>query len=248
MTGRFYTLTAAALLTAACAAGRPSGSAMPGERQAPPSNSWPDSIRWVETSAEYAASTIQTFRVAAARVEQAAAGRAPRSWAVVVDADDTIINNVPYQAGLARDGVRHTPERFTAWVRRRASTPVPGARSFLEKVRALGGRIAVVTNRLAVECDDTRENLRLLGLDVDAVLCRPPDDGAVADKRPRFTAIAEGRTPVSAAPLEILAFVGDNILDFPAGRQSLRAEGDRAFDEFGVRWFILPNPMYGSWQ
>jgi 5'-nucleotidase (lipoprotein e(P4) family) len=206
----------------------------------------PDNIRWVQSSAEYMAATIQAYRAATARVEAAVRGRAPRTWAVVLDADDTVINNTDYQAGLARDGVPHTPERFTAWVRRRASTPVPGAASFLARVRELGGRIAIVTNRLAIECDDTAEVFRQRALVFDAILCRP--DGANSDKNPRFRAVAAGQTPASATPVEIVAFVGDNILDFPGMSQAMRAQGERAFADFGARWFVLPNPMYGSWQ
>lgn len=208
----------------------------------------PNHIRWVRDSAEYAALTIQAYRVATARVEVEGKNRPPGSWGVVVDADDTIINNLPYQIGLATEGARHTPERFTAWVKTQASTPVPGARQFLARVRSLGGRIAVVTNRLAIECDDTAAVLGKLGLAFDAVLCRPENDAAVADKNPRFQQVAQGQSAASRVPLHIVLFVGDNIQDFPGGRQSLRADGEDAFAEFGLNRIVLPNPMYGSWQ
>lgn len=208
----------------------------------------PDDIRWVRDSAEYAAITTQTYRLATARLEQEARGRAAASWAVVVDADDTIINNLPYQVGLFREGLTHTPERFTAWVTQQASSPVPGARGFLARVRSLGGRIAVVTNRLAIECPDTASVLQKNGLEFDAVLCRPENAPATADKNPRFRQVAMGQSTASTSPLEILMFVGDNILDFPGGSQSMRTQGEGAYAEFGVRWFALPNPMYGSWQ
>lgn len=222
-----------------------------GAQSTPPAESGaalPAQIRWMRDSAEYAALTIQTYRLATARVEQVARNRQAGSWAVVVDADDTIINNLPYQVGLFTDGVRHTPERFTAWVKQQASSPVPGARQFLARVSSLGGRIAVVTNRLATECDDTAAVLRKLGLTFDAVLCRPEGDADPADKNPRFRQVALGQSRASASPLEIVMFVGDNILDFPGGSQSMRAAGEGAFQEFGERWFQLPNPMYGSWQ
>ena len=38
---------------------------------------------------------------------------------------------------------------------RREATPLPGAAAFLARVRELGGRIAIVTNRLESECADT---------------------------------------------------------------------------------------------
>lgn len=208
----------------------------------------PDSIKWVQQSAEYMALTVQTYRIATAHVESAVRSRAAGTWAVVLDADDTVINNLPYQVGLAQEGVKHSPARFTAWVRRRASTPVPGAAKFLARVRELGGRIAVVTNRLPIECDDTAEVLRMNALPFDAVLCRPEGADSNTPKTPRFRAIAAGQTAASRTPIEIVAFVGDNIIDFPDGTQAMRGRGEPAFSEFGARFFLLPNPMYGSWQ
>jgi 5'-nucleotidase (lipoprotein e(P4) family) len=208
----------------------------------------PPNIKWVQSSAEYMALALQAYRAALARVETDARGRAAGTWAVVLDADDTVINNLQYQVGLALEGVKHTPERFTAWVRQRASTPVPGAAPFLARVHQLGGRIGIVTNRLAIECDDTAAVLRQNALAFDAVICRPEGEPESADKTPRYRAIAAGQTAVSRTPIEILVFVGDNIRDFPNGTQAMRAEGEAAFSEIGVRWFVLPNPMYGSWQ
>ncbi len=239
----------AAVLAVGCASGP---AAPPASPSAPAATTraaatLPDSIRWMQNSAEYMAATVQTYRLATTHVESAARGRAAGTWAVVLDADDTVINNIPYQAGLFQDGVVHTPERFTAWVRQRASTPVPGAAKFLARVRELGGRIAIVTNRLQIECADTAENLRMHALAFDAVLCRP-DPPATSDKNPRFRAVAAGETAASRTPVEILAFVGDNILDFPGASQAMKGQGEAAFSEFGVHWFVLPNPMYGSWQ
>ena len=48
--------------------------------------------------------------------------------------------------------------------------------------------------------------------------------------------------------LGILAFIGDNILDFPGLDQRVTTAGEEAYADFGVRFFMLPNPMYGSWQ
>ena len=136
----------------------PAGTARP----SPTPGAIPDNIRWMQISAEYVGIAVQTYRLAAVRVEADAKGRAPGSWGVVLDADDTVINNLEYQAGLARDGVVHSADRFTAFVRTYTSTAVPGAATFLSRVRALGGRIAIVTNRLQIECHDTAELLRRL--------------------------------------------------------------------------------------
>lgn len=206
----------------------------------------PDSIRWVRGAAEYTAALEQIYRVAAAAVERSAQGQAPGSWAVVLDADETVISNATYQEERARARLPYSTESWSAWVKRREATPLPGAQAFLSRVHALGGRIAIVTNRLASECADTAAVFDAHALVYDAMLCRP--DGAPSDKNPRFEDVAAGRTPAGGGPLAVVAFVGDNILDFPRMSQAARTQGAGAFADFGVRLFLVPNPMYGSWQ
>jgi acid phosphatase len=206
----------------------------------------PDSIRWVRDSAEYVAAALQTYAIATTRVEQSATGRATGTWAVVLDADETVISNVAYQLERARAGLAFTPESWNAWVKRRESTPIPGAAAFLTRVRTLGGTIAIVTNRLQSECADTEAVFTRERLIYDVMLCRP--DGSASDKNPRFEAVANGTTPMGGPPLAIVAFVGDNILDFPGLSQAATQQAEGTFAGFGTKYFLLPNPMYGSWQ
>jgi 5'-nucleotidase (lipoprotein e(P4) family) len=200
----------------------------------------------VREAAEYQAALHQVYRQATAFVERAAAGRPPGTWAVVLDADETVISNVTYQLERARQGLGYTAESWNAWVKRREAVPLTGAAAFLTRVQSLGGRVAIVTNRLQSECNDTAAVFEAHALAYDAMLCRP--DGTPSDKNPRFEAVASGRSPLGAASLDVVAFVGDNILDFPKLAQAVKTQGDAGFAEFGVRYFLVPNPMYGSWQ
>jgi 5'-nucleotidase (lipoprotein e(P4) family) len=218
------------------APGAPVSSRPPAAAAAAAATALPDSIRWVQ----------QVYRQAAAHVEREAASRSAGGWAVVLDADETVISNATYQAERARIGASYTPESWNAWVRRREATPLPGAVEFLDRVRALGGRIAIVTNRLQSECADTEAVFASHRLVYDAMLCRP--DGSPSDKNPRFQAVAQGRSAAGAAPLDVVAFVGDNILDFPGLAQAIRNGPPAGFGDFGRRYFLVPNPMYGSWQ
>jgi 5'-nucleotidase (lipoprotein e(P4) family) len=179
-------------------------------------------------------------------VEAHARDRAAGSWAVILDADETIISNLTYQIERARQGLGYSTESWNLWVKRREATPLPGAAAFLARVRALGGRIAIVTNRLQSQCADTAAVFEKHALVYDAMLCRP--NGSPSDKNPRFEAVAAGKSPASASPLDVVAFLGDNIQDFPKLTQSVKAGSEAAFGEFGVRFFVLPNPMYGSWE
>ena len=211
-----------------------------------PATTDPDSIRWVRDAAEYRAAVVQAYRMATIHVETESRSRTAGSWAVVLDADETIISNLTYQEERARQGLVYTSESWNAWVKRRAATPLPGAAAFLARVRTLGGRIAVVTNRLQSECDDTAAVFARYQLAYDAMLCRP--NGGPSDKNPRFEAVAAGQTRAGTSPLDVVAFVGDNIQDFPGLGQSVKDQGEAGLAAFGARFFVLPNPMYGSWQ
>jgi len=206
----------------------------------------PTEIRWVQNSAEYEAIARQVYRQAENAVEEAAAGRGPGTRGVVLDADETVISNLTYPRERAERGLTYSPESWAAWVARKAATPLPGARAFLDRVRELGGRIAIVTNRLGSECDDTEAVLALHNLPYDAIFCRP--DGAPGDKNPRFEQAAVALAAAGQPPVSLLAFVGDNIHDFPGQSQALKGADDEAFSVFGSRFFLIPNPMYGSWQ
>jgi len=206
----------------------------------------PEAIRWARDSAEHRALFLQVYRAASAHVEREAATRAPGTWAVVLDADETVIDNSLYQLERARAGQPFDAASWKAWCARREAVPLPGASAFLSRVRALGGRIAIVTNRSAAECPDTEAVFRAHGLAYDAMLCKP--DAGPSDKNPRFEAVARGKTAAGLPPLELVTVVGDNIQDFPEESQAIRERADDAFAEFGARFFVLPNPMYGSWE
>ena len=207
-----------------------------------------DGVKWFRVSAEYGAITRSVYRAATEAVANAARGKSPDSWAVVLDADETVLDNSVFQRDLTRGVAPFSEDLWATFVRTRSSVPVPGARAFLERVKELGGRIAIVTNRFDNLCEDTRENFRAQGLPFDVVLCRAQTGTNTGDKNPRFASAANGSAFGDSKTRDVVAFVGDNILDFPALNQSLRDRPDADYAEFGKRYFILPNPMYGSWQ
>ena len=202
-------------------------------------------IHWTRGSAEHRAAFLQTYRMAGERLREMAAGLPAGSWAVILDADETVLDNSTYQKRIADAGQGYQSETWNAWVRERAAPALPGAAEFTQLARSLGGRVAIVTNRDDVVCEPTRENLRRVNVVFDVALCRPPESG---DKNPRFQAVERGAAIPGAGPLRVLMWVGDNIQDFPGLGQDVRTQPDAAFAEFGRRFIVLPNPMYGSWE
>ena len=214
------------------------------EAPAPTALEDPMALHWARTAAEHRAVYEQTFRWIGERVAAQAQGRDRGTWAVIMDADETVLGNSEYQLRRARQGLGYTPKSWNAWVREEAAPALPGAVALVRRIREMGGRVAIVSNRDEEVCDPTRRNLEAVGLDVDVVLCRQRPGG----KEGRFRAVAEGGTSAGLPPLEVVAWVGDNIQDFPGGSQELRGAEPESLADFGVRFFILPNPMYGSWE
>ena len=219
------------------------------------------STLYVQTAAEYAALTRQVFRSAQQQMQRALRDSAwtafppqeedeayrKRPPAVVVDVDETVLDNSPYQARLIRDGERYDTQSWNAWVREEQAEAVPGAVRFAQAAEKAGVTVVYLTNRDAEVEGATRRNLRALGFPLagarDVILTQGEEAGWEA-KEPRREAVAED--------FRILLFLGDNLGDFlPEVERSLtmrRRLVERHADYWGRRWFVVPNPQYGSWE
>ena len=243
---RSLTCTAALALGACASSGTRTPVPAPAAVQAPALRRVPNEIRWVRTSAEYQALARQAYRVAEERLPELARGVAAGTWAVILDADETVLDNSEYQRRRALLDSGYTDPSWVAWVRERSVRAVPGAAEFTRRVHELGGRVAIVTNRADSLCAETRENLGTAGIAADVVLCQP---GRESDKNPRFVRIESGTATPGVPAMRVVAWVGDNIQDFPGlTQQAVRNDPVDALADFGRRFFIIPNPMYGSWE
>jgi 5'-nucleotidase (lipoprotein e(P4) family) len=201
-----------------------------------------DSVHWVRNSAEYEALAIQAYGQARAALSLSIGDRAAGTWAVILDADETVLDNSQYQKELG--SLPFSAETWRAWTARKEAGLVPGAKSFLDWVKSKGGIVAIVTNRDQLECADTEENMRGLGLLYDVALCTDGD----REKEPRFERVRLGKAKPGLPPVDVLLFVGDNIQDFPDLTQALHASKESDYAPFGTRYIVMPNPMYGSWE
>ena len=194
-------------------------------------------LNWVTKSREYKAVCLQTYANAWEKVA-AAAKKQKGPWAIVMDVDETVLNNMQYQVELNAKGESHSQEAWEKWVKRKESPPVPGVKAFIRKLRKVpGGRIIFLSNRYAHNTELTRQNLGAHGMveKVDVFLFRK----VRADKKSiRRQEVFDGSGRMGVyGKLKVLAWFGDSAHDFP--------EGD------GLKWgrekFMLPNPVYGTW-
>jgi len=201
-------------------------------------------VQWARVSAEHTAIFIETYRAAGDRLESLAAGRTPGSWGVILDADETVLDNSDYELARVPFGGSFDADVWDAWVAEGRASALPGAVTFTRRVRQLGGKVVIVSNRSDKGCPATRANLDRVSIKADLVVCKSDKD----DKNPRFDAVQNGTAAPGFPAIAVLEWVGDNIQDFPHLSQAIRDEPESAFAKFGDTFFALPNPMYGSWQ
>lgn len=213
---------------------------------------------WTQISAGYRATSLQTYRLAeralqraledpdwSALAEGAEAGGPP---AVILDVDETVLDNSAYQARRLRRGAFFTPESWAAWVREASAPPVPGALEFVRAAERAGVAVFYVTNRDHAQEAPTLRNLQRVGFPVDSAGERL----MTQDERSEWGSDKASRRRAVAADHRVVLLVGDDLNDFVSGaRESAEAYRElveRHADRFGERWFMLPNPMYGTWE
>lgn len=204
----------------------------------------PGALLWVRRSAEYRALAHQAFTLAAAHLRDTVPTLAAGPWGVILDADETVLDNSEYERRRAVLDSAYTEASWAAWVSEAAAPAVPGAVAYTQAVHRMGGRVVIVTNRADALCGPTRTNLDRLGVAPDLVLCQPAGE---SDKNPRFTRVQRGTASPRLPALTVVEWLGDNIQDFPGLTQAMRGDA-AAFAPFGHAFFVIPNPMYGSWQ
>lgn len=269
-------LLAALLSLAACSTSRPlvhgepagPGTAVqaPVAVEAVPANDNLNAVLWVQKAQEYRALTLQTWRMAAATLDRALAdpqwtallpgegaelqkpGLKP---AVIVDIDETVLDNSPFQARGVLDGTSYKEADWAAWVAEKKARPVPGALEFARAASARGVTLLYISNRTEQMKADTLENLRAVGFPV-------ADDGVYLGKGmdvPGCTRTGDDkgcRRIKVASHYRVLMQVGDQITDFGQPRSNDDADRDALLSGhdgwIGERWFMLPGPTYGGYE
>ncbi len=228
-----------------------------------------NAVLWMQRAPEYRANALQTWRAATAALNHAAgagtaaveqeamapARLASLPTAVILDLDETVLDNSVYQSRLIQAGERFDAASWDQWVTGATAAAVPGALEFVRAARGAGHRIFYVTNRdcLHVPADSsdrcpqltaTMRNLAALGFP-DAM---DPENYFLQGSRPEWQSSAKTlRRAWIAERYRIVMSIGDDMGDLVDG-QTFAARRDELSARLGLRWFVLPNPMYGSWE
>jgi 5'-nucleotidase (lipoprotein e(P4) family) len=208
-------------------------------------------ILYMQKAAEYRALCFQAFNVAQMSLDAddkskkklpKAERKMPR--AVVVDVDETVLDNSPAQAVQVKNRLPFIQEKWTEWILMRRAKAIPGAVDFLNYANKKGVRVFYVSNRIEVEKQATIDNLKALGF--------PDVSGETLLIKTTESSKKARRTQISAK-YRIALLVGDNLDDFsevfekkPINERF--AEVDKTRDVWGKRFIVLPNAMYGTWE
>lgn len=171
--------------------------------------------------------------------------------AVVLDIDETTLDNSPYEARLVRDHQAYSDASWAAWVKEEKARALPGAVAFARFAAAHGIAVIYLSNRDKSLDAATLANLRQQGFPVSG-----PEAflglGTVVPGCKQIRTQKTCRRKLVATHYRVLMQVGDQLGDFLSiPRNTVQARDDLVkpyLGWFGERWFMLPNPTYGDWQ
>lgn len=225
-------------------------------------------VKWYRTAAEKNALYNQAYNDGTRYVKNWVSNNHPakNSWGVILDIDETTLDNSWYFA-LCQTTLNNNGSDFDHYIsNQKKSTALPGVVKFTHLVHDLGGYVTMLSNRdgafqdsSGITLNSTISNLKSENVYFDnVVLANYKYAKDPLDKNPRFSAVVSGKYDLKEMVIsnklpahKVIAYFGDNIQDFPGLKQSKIAKLDKnssIYDKFGNGYFILPNPMYGSWD
>lgn len=135
-------------------------------------------INWMQQSGEYRALAYQAFNMAKVAFDTAKPASGMKK-AVVVDLDETMIDNSAEGAYRLLEHKSFDPAMWTQWCEAKQAIAIPGAVEFANYVNSHGGKMFYVSNRkVGAEYQVTIDNLKALGftgVDETSVLLKDKD-------------------------------------------------------------------------
>ena len=215
------------------------------------------SVLWTQASVEWNMATEQAFHLATLNLEKALHDP---SWtaaleqqgnfhsfppAVIVDIDETLLDNSPLAARLILAGKEYDPQLWLEWVKESSAAPMPGAVSFIRCAKEKGVAVFYVTNR-KIKNETVRNLKNVIDPDVqpEQVLCK--------EERPEWGSDKTSRRAFLAEKFRILLLIGDDYNDFTfLDKSSPEERIGKAVKQkkyWGKKWILISNPVHGSWK
>lgn len=201
------------------------------------------SYLWFQTSGEYQALCYQAYNLGKLKLERDLENKYNGKRAVVFDIDETILDNSFGGAWEVQNNIPWDQENFNRWVALKKAEAIPGAREFIKFAVANRVEVIFISNRTESQKDDSLENFKRLGIP--------------AKKENMYFLSGdwskEARRQAVLSKYHVVLYFGDNLGDFHKDWDNKSAEERRALvdqhrEDFGEKFIILPNPLYGDWE
>ncbi len=237
--------------------------ALIGCQQQPPANDQLDAVLWTQTSIEHELIYRQIFASATRQLDTALADPTwdalalpPRDLAglppaVVVDIDETVLDNVPLNARDILTNQVYSYDRWNTWVDQAKAQALPGAVEFLRAAEQEGH------HRLRHHQPRTQPGpghgqqpapARLPVAHNEQVLAASTPTGG-CEQAGYGQELRDAKSVASHALVLMLA--GGFLRRLREAEHNTLADQRKAAAPYlawlGQRWFLLPNPTYGNW-
>lgn len=217
---------------------------------------------WVQNSAEYQALSHQAYETAkrslslpledsfwtASISQEETEAYMQLPPAIILDIDETVLDNSPFQARMIKQGTSYNSEDWKTWCMEANAEAVPGAVQFTQYAAEQGIQIFYISNRSYEVEDATRRNMIELGFPVSSEM----DNIMLNGEEPGWNSSKIKRREIIEENYRVIMAFGDDLNDFFPAKNITQDKRDtyvtRYSDYFGRKWFILPNPVYGSWE
>lgn len=219
---------------------------------------------WYQRSQECRANMASQFELAKLRLDQALKDRhwtaAPEEQktnfkrkppAVILDIDETVLDNTPFVGWLIEQDAYYNKEvwpDWDRWIQAGRAKALPGALEFVNHAISKGVKVFYISNRVYSQEEATRKNLKAEGFNID----EHEDTVLLKHERPEWSSKKGIRRQVVADKYRIVLLLGNDLEDFVDQARSGLQERDRLFERYrsfwGRRWIVLPCPVYGSWD
>jgi 5'-nucleotidase (lipoprotein e(P4) family) len=221
-----------------------SGSSLFGQEVASKSNLKILPVLFQQQAAEYRALCYQAFNIASLRIEKVRKKRKSLPLAIITDVDETVLDNSKSEAQWILEGKSYSDALWKEWTDKSVATLVPGALEFLHLAKKKGIEIFYVSNRDTTEVNSTVLNLKNLNApnaDAQHMIFK-------IDKSTK-----EPRRQMVMQKYNVIMLIGDNLNDFTTLFESKNSverklEVDKVREEWGRKFIVLPNVMYGEWE
>lgn len=199
---------------------------------------------WQQTSGELTALSYQAYNLAKVRIHSELKKPSKKPRAIIVDVDETVLDNSPYQGKLLKENSTYNKESWNKWIEVKAAPAIAGAVDLLNFAAKNDIKTFYITNRSMVNFEATYENLLNEGFPIskEQLMPKPTSDNSKEERRLKVE-----------EEYNVIMYMGDSLGDFNKEFEKVEQAKRKTVVEkyrydFGGRYIILPNPMYGEWK